>query len=63
MLSLEHQPNTQSTARRLAGHYTVSPGTIRREAQFANAISAIGEASPEKKEILSGKTRISKIQL
>ena len=60
----EHQPITQSTARRLADHYNVSPGTIRRDAQLANAISSIGEASPEiKMDILSGKTRISKIQL
>ena len=53
-----------STARRLAETYNVSPMTIRRDAQVANAISAIGEVSPDiKMDILSGKTRVSRVQL
>jgi hypothetical protein len=60
----EHQPNSQSTARRLADKYNISPITIRRDAQVANALNAIGEASPDiKMDILTGKTRISKSQL
>jgi len=54
----------ESTARRLAEHYNVSHSTISRDAQVANAIIAIGEKSPEiRQDILSGKTRISRIQL
>ena len=60
----EHQPKSQSTARRLADKYNVSPATIRRDAQVADALNAIGEASPDiKMDILTGKTRISKVQL
>jgi len=56
--------NMQSTANRLAEQYNVSSRTIKRDAQVANAISAIGEVSPDTKmDILTGKTRISKAQL
>ncbi|MCL2424803.1 MAG: hypothetical protein FWD05_00540 [Oscillospiraceae bacterium] len=52
------------TAMRLAEHYNVSHSTISRDAQLANAISAIGEISPDaKKDILSGKTHITRKQL
>jgi len=55
---------TGKTATRLAEHYNVSSATIKRDAQVANAIIAIGEKSPEiRQDILSGKTRISRIQL
>jgi len=54
----------RSTARPLAEHHNVSPRTIRRDAQLANAINTIAETSPETKvDILSGKTRISRKQL
>jgi hypothetical protein len=57
-------PQRQSTATKLAEHYKVSRSTIKRDAQIANAISAIGEVSHDMKmDILSGSTRISKVQL
>ncbi|MCL2424891.1 MAG: hypothetical protein FWD05_00985 [Oscillospiraceae bacterium] len=53
-----------STAARLAEIYNVSHSTISRDSQVANAISAIGEISPDvKMDILSGKTHISRRQL
>jgi len=53
-----------STAGILAGQHNVSPRTIKRDAQLANAINAIGDISPETKiDILSGKTRISRKHL
>jgi hypothetical protein len=49
---------------RLSEQYKVSPKTIRRDAQAAEVISAIGKASPDaKRDILSGKTRISRKML
>jgi len=52
------------TADFLAGHYNVSRNTIVRDGQVASAIDTIGELSPDiKKDILSGKTRISNKQL
>ena len=52
------------TAGRLAEQYNVSPKTIRRDAQIATSINAIGEISPDSKlDILSGKTQISRRQL
>jgi len=60
----EHKPKNQSTAGRLGRQYNVSPMTIRRDAQVANALRAIGEASPEaKRDILSGATGISRKRL
>jgi len=60
----DHQPKTKSTSTRLAAQYNVSPKTIRRDAQLATAILAIGEISPEiKMDILSGKLHISNKQL
>ena len=60
----DHQARVQSTSSRLSNKYNVSPKTIRRDAQIANAINIIGETSPEiKTDILSGKTRISRNQL
>jgi len=61
----EHKPQEHNyqgrTAGRLAEQYSVSPVTIRRDAQIANAINAIGESAPEAKtDILSGKTQISR---
>ena len=54
----------QSTADKLADQYNVSRNTIKRDAQLATALTAIGETSPDvKMDILIGKTRISKIQL
>jgi ParB-like chromosome segregation protein Spo0J len=54
----------QSTAEKLAEKYDVSRNTIKRDAQLANALTVIGEASPDvKMDIITGKTRISKSQL
>jgi len=53
-----------STASKLANEYDVSQKTIKRDAQIADAIIAIGETSPEAKElILSGKANISRKRL
>jgi len=50
-----------STANRLAEQYNVSRNTIIRNASLAEAISIIGEASPEaKRKILDGEVQISK---
>jgi len=60
----EVQPRAGSTARRLALNYNVSRATIERDAKVADAITAIGQASPEaKRNILSGATNITKKQL
>jgi len=64
----EPQPQNETfqgkTSDFLADHYNVSPMTIKRDAQVANALEAIGEISPEvKMDILSGRTRISNRQL
>jgi hypothetical protein len=64
----EHKPQNEqfqgSTAKRLADQYNVSAMTIRRDAQVANAIVAIGKDSPDtKRSILSGKTKITRKQL
>ncbi|MCL2819510.1 MAG: hypothetical protein FWD38_01550 [Oscillospiraceae bacterium] len=64
----DHQPQSEQfqgkTADNLASHYNVSSKTIRRDAQIANTINAIGELSPDTKaDIISGKTRISNKQL
>ena len=49
-----------STATRLARQYNVSPKTIRRDAQLADAITAIGRSSPDaKRDVLAAKTSIS----
>jgi len=54
----------QSTADKLAMKYEVSRSTIKRDAQVADALNAIGDVSPDiKMDILTGKTRISKVQL
>ena len=58
----DHQPN--STARRLATQYRVSPKTIRRDAGVSLAIDAIGATSPDlKAKILSGEVSINKSDL
>jgi len=50
-----------STASRLARQYNVSHNTIKRNANLAEAINNIGEASPEaKRKILDGEVQISK---
>ena len=54
----------ETTAARLAEQYNVSSSTIQRDAQLADAITAIGRTSPDaQREILSGKARISKKKL
>jgi len=54
-------PFQESTATRLGKQYNVSSRTIKRDAQLAEAISAIGKTSPEaKRDILEGKTPISR---
>jgi len=58
------KPQNLSTAARLAEQYNVSRNTIKRDAQVANAIVAIGKDSPDtKRSILSGETKITKKQL
>jgi len=60
----EHLGELGSTAMRLADEYNVSPITIRRDAQAAAGIIAIGKTSPEaKRNILSEKTKISRKKL
>jgi len=50
-----------TTASRLSEQYRVSPRTIKRDAQIADVIIAIGKESIDAKtDILSGKTRISR---
>ena len=50
----------ETTATRLARQYNVSPKTIRRNAQLAETITAIGRSSPDaKRDILAAKTPIS----
>jgi len=52
------------TANKLSEQYRVSSVTIRRDAQIADVLVAIGKESQEaKNDILSGKTRISRKQL
>jgi len=54
----------KSTALRLSEAYNVSPRTIMRDAQLADAIAAISMTSSDaKRQILAGKTRISKKKL
>ena len=58
------KPQTQSTARKLAEQYNVSPSTIERDSRLADALIAIGEVSPEAKQsILSGETKITRKEL
>ena len=60
----DHQPKTLSTSARLARQYNVSPKTIRRDAQLATAILAIGKISPEtKRDILAEKIPVSRKKL
>ena len=52
------------TAEKLSEQYRVTSRTIRRDAQIADVLVAIGKESQEaKNDILSGKTRISRKQL
>jgi hypothetical protein len=56
--------NFNTTAQKLAAEYDVSPRTIRRDGQLAEAIIEIGKQSPEAKErILSGQGNISRKRL
>jgi len=58
------KPQSGTTSIRLSDEYNVSKNTIKRDAQLANAIDAIGESSPEaKREILSGKSPITRKHL
>jgi len=55
---------TSKTREKLAEEYKVSERTVANDALFAKAIDKIGEVNPElKKEILSGKTKITKNQV
>ncbi|TAE04335.1 MAG: hypothetical protein EAZ97_00320, partial [Bacteroidetes bacterium] len=54
----------QKTHEKLAQEYGISARTIMNDALFAKAIDKIGEANAElKKEILSGKSKITKSQV
>jgi len=60
----DNQPQMQSTGVRLAEYYNVSPSTIIRDSQVAEAISAIGQVSPEaKREILAERVPITRKEL
>jgi len=60
----QNETYQKSTASRLAGQYRVSRNTIIRDAKIAEALSAIGQSSPEAKaRILSGEVRLNKNQL
>ena len=60
----DEKPKSQSTVRRLGEQYNVSPKTIERDAQLAEAIDAFGEVSPEaKREILAGTAGITRQRL
>jgi len=53
-----------STAKRLAGQYRVSTGTIKRDVKLAEAIDLIGGASPDaKRKILTGEVAVNKSKL
>jgi len=53
-----------STATRLSEHYNVARNTILRNAKLAEALTAIGEISPNiKRKILHGEIQISKSRL
>jgi len=57
-------PQTLATSRKLAEKYNVSPRTIERDSRLADALIAIGGASPEAKQsILSGETKITRKEL
>jgi len=63
-IKLHNEVLSGSTAGRLANKYNVSRSTIERDAQVSTAIDAIGETSPDiKRDILSGKTQISRARL
>jgi hypothetical protein len=58
------QPQTQSTARKLAEKYNVSPRTIDRDSRLADALIVLGEVSPDAKmSILSGETKVTRAEL
>jgi len=60
----EVKPNYRSTSARLADIYNVSKATIERDAYTAEAITAIGEQSPEaQRKILACSAKISKKKL
>jgi len=60
----EPKPRNLSTAELFAEQYNVSAATIKRDAQVATAIVAIGKDSPDtKRSILSGDTKITRKQL
>jgi len=60
----QNDPLGRSTANRLSEYYSVSPRTIKRDAQIADVIIAIGKESTDAKaEILSGKAPINRRQL
>ena len=60
----QNDPLQGRTANRLSEQYKISPRTIKRDAQIAGVLIAIGKESEEaKRSILSGETRISRKQL
>ncbi|MCL1847744.1 MAG: hypothetical protein FWF91_07270 [Coriobacteriia bacterium] len=60
----DDKQKVQRTVTRLSEQYRVSPKTIERDAKTAQAIDAIGDASPEaKRMILSGEVTINKKDL
>jgi len=60
----QNDPSERSTANRLSEHYKVSPRTIKRDAQIADVLIAIGKESQEaKNDILLGNAGINRRQL
>lgn len=56
--------DNEKTADRLAKEYGTSPVTIKRDAQFTTGVERIGLENPEiKKEILEGRSKISKKEI
>ena len=57
----DDKPKNRSTVARLAEQYLVSPKTIERDSKVAEALNAIGLASPgAKSRILSGEVKLDK---
>ena len=60
----QNDPLEGKTANRLSEQYKVSPRTIKRDAQIADVIIAIGKESEDaKRSILTGETKINRKQL
>ncbi|MDR2590969.1 MAG: hypothetical protein LBC71_08315 [Oscillospiraceae bacterium] len=61
-ISMGHnEPSRSSTADKLSDRFNISPRTIKRDAEMAEVVSAIGRVSLDaKQEILLEKTKISR---